>query len=298
MDGKVVVKPLILTSSMLVCIWFSAHSLAASDEKGKEHISLAQALNIQDDRLTILKAFSSANRVVKHPKLTMAMFNQFKPKPNYILSGQYKAAILLDKPFYFHPDKIKIGIASEVKTLGAEIMLVDTKKSEILLRKPMKNEYLQIDTDPSWPENIRVVANLQFKNGFDVIKTDVTFALPVARLSSEKEPFVSEDHILIPLKLESEKKGLFRFKGFLFNESGIPIISLSETQLIDQGTNNVAMKVSKELIESAREKFRHFDVQNQTLTIHNLAVEQVCQHTGKVLAQGQSEKAVINLNSL
>ncbi|MFD2176106.1 hypothetical protein [Veronia pacifica] len=251
--------------------------------------SVAKSLDIPSEALSLLTIYANSAKPIEKPGAFIMFPNTYKPKPSPVLDGTVKAAIILEKARFYYPDMIRISLASEISTRSAEIFVIDAKSKKILLRQHMVDEYLELNTRPDWPEEIRLVADLEFPSGRDIIKADINFSVPVANLTDSANPYIDGNDAVIPLVIKTKTEGLYRVKANLFSESGRPLVSVSQLQLVDKGMATIPLKIDNEVVSSVRQGEFAFNGTNKSeYSLRNIEVEKVCPHTGRVLGFGNT----------
>ncbi|MFD2177224.1 hypothetical protein [Veronia pacifica] len=216
--------------------------------------------------------------------------NRFSPTPVPILDGKHSASLQLPKYRFSFPDTLSFRLVSDLPLLSGQYSLIDIDTQAELDSGLIENGGVQIETNASWPTDIRIVAKADFGEGSDTLTADIQFSNPVARLNDVLASYPDGSDIVIPLSLTIYESGIYRVRAVLFTGQSTPVAVLTARQTLEQGENSeITLKAHREVFVAAS----LLNIQNQPdqrFSLGRLVIERMSSRPGQKAAFGTSRR--------
>ncbi|MCG7488324.1 hypothetical protein MHN79_02370 [Vibrio sp. Of14-4] len=187
-------------------------------------------------------------------------WNQFIPIEVPVLNGQTTAALVAEKFRYFYPEAIQVELVSNEVVQTATLDVVDINTQVSLASLDIDDGKWHIIPSKTWPQELRLVARIDFSRGYDVISADVRLYHSVASIDSVSPSFAKGPDLVIPVDLDIKKAGIFRLRANLYKTDGIALASLVEKEHLLEGLQTIELKAYKRVLPSGRSNYELGDI--------------------------------------
>ena len=206
-------------------------------------------------------------------------WNAFEVVETPILDGKSTASLSIKKFRHFYPEQIAVELKTQQTVLGASLDVVSVATQQVLTTLPSDEMQWQITPGKDWPEELRLIARVDFERGEDIVSADVRLYHSVASVVSVSEGYAQGPDMKIPVTLQIDKEGIFRLRANLYQQGGKAIASLVEKQRLSEGEQTVELKAFKRVLpEGAID-----------LELRDVVIERMSGHPGEKAGYGQSD---------
>ncbi|MDC5811561.1 hypothetical protein OPW07_17735 [Vibrio europaeus] len=206
-------------------------------------------------------------------------WNEFIELPLPVLDGNSMASLSVKKFRHFYPDEIEVVLKTSEPLISTVLEVVSVEEQKILASLPSSSKQWSIVPDPNWPEEIRLVANLDFELGEDVVSADIRLYHPVATILSVGQSYASGPDMLLPVTLDVSQAGIYRVRANLYQSEGKAIASLVQKQHLSEGDQTLELKAFKSVLPKGSNNFE----------LRNIVVERMSGYPGEKTGYGLSE---------
>ncbi|MBF0352912.1 MAG: hypothetical protein HQM11_17900 [SAR324 cluster bacterium] len=186
---------------------------------------------------------------------------QFRPYQRHF--GNFQYDVVLPKANYFYPEiipyKFRIFASQsepipEIFNIIAEIsnetglVLASFEIPQTTNDEMEKTYTLDIappaDDSTAWSGELKILTKfLVMGYGDKALVTQIQYQVSVGEIVSIDDTTVEGPHLIIPVHVNVPKQAQYKLRGHLFSQqSGLPLLLLDETQLLNQGMNTVMLK--------------------------------------------------------
>lgn len=231
---------------------------------------------------------------IQHPPYSMPIaspqspylhWNRHISTPVPILDGTEKAALKLSQYRYFYPKPIQASLVASLPVNQTVLEIIDVRTNQVIETKTVSGDTWQIEPDESWPMELRLKAILDFDSGHDVLTADFRLYQPIAQLAQINPVFGRDADMIIPLQLNVDKGGIYRFRANLFTQNDEPVAFLTTKKRLQEGDHTVELKAFKQTLLG-------FDKQWQ---LKNIVIERMSGSPGERAQFGISPKDTYSL---
>ncbi|OAJ93457.1 hypothetical protein [Vibrio bivalvicida] len=206
-------------------------------------------------------------------------WNEFIEQPLPVLDGKSTASLSAKKFRHFYPEYIEIELKTSEPVIVAELNIVSVESQKILASVSSDSQHWVIAPEVDWPEEIRLVANVDFARGEDVVSADIRFYHPVASVVSVGDGYASGPDMRLPITLDIGQAGIYRVRANLYQSGGKVIASLVHKQLLSEGEQTLELKAFKKVLPKG----------SNDLELKNVVIERMSGYPGEKAGYGQSD---------
>lgn len=214
-------------------------------------------------------------------------WNKFEEVAIPVLGGDSTASLSVNKYRHFFPDDIEVKLKSRATILGANLEVIAVETKQVLETLPSNDSLWTITPSESWPEEIRLVAKVEFEQGEDVVSADIRFYHSVANVINVEHGYADGADLRIPVVLETEQDGIYRVRGNLFDSNGVAIASLVAKERLTTGEQTIELKAFKNVLPAG----------SSELYLKNVMVERMSGYPGEKAGYGQSNAESYSIGS-
>ncbi|NRB65981.1 MAG: hypothetical protein HRU48_01240 [Vibrio sp.] len=205
-------------------------------------------------------------------------WNAFEVVETPVLDGKSTASLSVEKFRHFYPEQILVALVTQEAVVSASLDVVSVANQQTLATLPMDDMKWQVTPGTDWPEELRLIARIDFEKGEDVISADVRLYHSVASVVSVSQGYAQGPDMTVPVTLQIDKEGIFRLRANLFQQGGNAIASLVKKQRLSEGEQTLELKAFKRVLpEGATD-----------LELRDVVIERMSGYPGEKTAYGQS----------
>ncbi|MFW7524918.1 hypothetical protein ACODM8_12350 [Vibrio ostreicida] len=206
-------------------------------------------------------------------------WNDFDSVETPVLDGKVTASLSLAKYRYFFPEVIEVELRSQAASTTAQLDIVSVETQSVLQSHVSDDGQWGIVPNQSWPQEIRLIARVDFEQGQDVVSADIRLYHSVASVSDVGEGYAQGPDMKVPMILDVGKAGIYRVRANLYQSGGGAIASLVEKQRLSTGLQNMELKVFKGVLPSG----------SNALELRDVMIERMSSYPGEKAGYGKSE---------
>lgn len=223
--------------------------------------------------------YPSYSQPIKSDDSPYLNWNEFIELPLPVLDGKSTASLSVKKFRHFYPDEIEVELKTSEPLISTVLEVVSVEEQKVLASLHSDSKQWRIVPDSNWPEEIRLVANLDFERGEDVVSADIRFYHPVATILSVGQGYASGPDMLLPVTLDVSQAGIYRIRANLYQSEGKAIASLVQKQHLSEGDQTLELKAFKSVLPKGSNNFE----------LRNIVVERMSGYPGEKTGYGLSE---------
>jgi|GEM_PF-2225556 len=250
------------------------------EQKASDQITTAMSVSLQQvaymhSQRLLYPAYSQPIIDDDSPYLS---WNEFIEIPLPILDGNSSASLSVKKFRHFYPDEIAVELKTDEPMIGATLEVLSVDNQQLLATVSSDSKQWFIAPDSDWPEEIRLVAKVDFERGEDVVSADIRFYHPVASIVSVGNGYASGPDMLLPITLDVGQAGIYRVRANLYQSEGHAIASLVQRKSLSEGEQIIELKAFKSVLPNG----------SNDLELRNLVIERMSGFPGEKAGYGQS----------
>ncbi|MDA0118081.1 hypothetical protein [Vibrio sp. T11.5] len=206
-------------------------------------------------------------------------WNAFEVVDTPVLDGRSTANLSIEKFRHFYPEQILVALVTQEAVVSASLDVVSVATQQTLTTLPMDDMKWQITPGADWPEELRLVARIDFDKGEDVISADVRLYHSVANVISVSQAYAQGPDMKVPVRLQIDKEGIFRLRANLYRQGGNAIASLVKKQRLSEGEQVMELQAFKRVLPEG----------TTDLELRDVVIERMSGYPGEKAAYGQSD---------
>lgn len=207
-------------------------------------------------------------------------WNHFEEVPAPVLDGKHTSTLSLKKYRHFFPDEIEVNLKSSLGVMTALLDVEDVVNKKKLATFSMKEYGWRIVPKSDWPEELRLVAHVSFGQGDDVISADLRLYHSVARIIEVGSSSSNNTDMIIPIKLQIDKAGIYRVRANLYQFNGSPVASLIIKQYLSEGEQTVDLRAFHRVLTAGESEYE----------LRDIMIERMSGFPGEKAQYGRSQK--------
>ncbi|NOJ21705.1 hypothetical protein [Vibrio coralliilyticus] len=254
----------------------------------QDSTGMATSIETKAVALKLKQVAIKHQQILQYPSYSQPIVNESSPYLNWnafevvetpILDGKSTASLSIKKFRHFYPEQIAVELKTQQTVLGASLDVVSVATQQVLTTLPSDEMQWQIMPGKDWPEELRLIARVDFERGEDIVSADVRLYHSVASVVSVSEGYAQGPDMKIPVTLQIDKEGIFRLRANLYQKGGKAIASLVEKQRLSEGEQTVDLKAFKRVLPEGE----------IDLELRDVVIERMSGHPGEKAGYGQSD---------
>ncbi|NVD06975.1 hypothetical protein FCU94_08620 [Vibrio sp. JPW-9-11-11] len=209
-------------------------------------------------------------------------WNAFEAVEVPVLDGKSSATLSVEKYRHFFPEPIRVELTTSQTVIDASLDIVAVDTQQTLAALPIDGMAWQVTPAADWPEELRLVANINFAKGTDTISADIRLYHSVASVVSVSHGYAQGSDMMIPVTLQIDKAGIFRLRANLYQQNGGVIAALVEKKRLSEGEQTVELRAYKQVLPQGA----------SDLELGDFMIERMSGYPGERAGYGQSKAEI------
>lgn len=184
--------------------------------------------------------------------------NHFNPQSIPVDDEGNQISATLSKYRYTYPEPILATMTGQ-NIVNAKLELIDTNSGKLLLtsvfEQDKNNWYAQLDGKRDLPEQLHATVRAKVNNKTITMALALKYIDSIATLEGFGSAYNRDADMIMPAKLTTRKKGLYRVRANLFDANNQPIAHLVTKEKLAKGRNEIDLKAHQSVLQGKQAPF-------------------------------------------
>ncbi|MEW6995106.1 hypothetical protein AADZ84_12660 [Colwelliaceae bacterium MEBiC 14330] len=184
--------------------------------------------------------------------------NHFNPQSIPVDDEGKQISATLSKYRYTYPEPILATMRGE-NIINATLELIDTSSGKVLLTSVFEQEennwYAQLDGKQDLPEQLHATVRANVNSKTITMALALKYIDSIATLEGFGSTYSRDADMMIPVKLTTRKKGLYRVRANLFDANNQPIAHLVTKEKLAKGRTKMNLKAHQSVLQGKQAPF-------------------------------------------
>lgn len=184
--------------------------------------------------------------------------NHFNPQSIPVDDEGNQISAVLSKYRYTYPEPILATMRGE-NIINATLELIDTSSGKVLLTSVFEQEennwYAQLDGKQDLPEHLHATVRANVNSKTITMALALKYIESIATLEGFGSNYSRDADMMIPVKLTTRKKGLYRVRANLFDANNQPIAHLVTKEKLAKGRTKMNLKAHQSVLQGKQAPF-------------------------------------------
>jgi hypothetical protein len=184
--------------------------------------------------------------------------NHFNPQSIPVDDEGNQVSAVLSKYRYTYPEPILATMSGE-NIVNARLELTDTTSGKLVISSAFEqvdnNWYAQLDGKRDFPEQLHATVRARVDVKTVTMALALKYVDSIATLEGFGSAYGRDADMMIPAKLNTRKKGLYRVRANLFDANNQPIAHLVTKEKLAKGHTEINLKAHQSVLQGKQAPF-------------------------------------------